>query len=74
MKPDKKIMARLKPGCICMGIKLHRILEAIEQGATSFEEIASITGIGKGDCGGKRCGRKVEELLQQKVDEKSFPE
>jgi bacterioferritin-associated ferredoxin len=65
MQPDEKIMARLKPGCICMGIKLHRILEAIDQGATTFEEIARITGIGKGDCGGKRCGQKVEALLQQ---------
>ena len=63
MKPDEKIMARLKPGCICMGIKLNRILEAIEQGASSFEEIARITGIGKGDCGGKRCGQKVKELF-----------
>ena len=71
MKPDEKIMARLKPGCICMGIKLHRILEAIESGATTFEEIASITGIGRGDCDGKRCRLKVESLLQQQ-DEQEF--
>ena len=69
MKPDEKIMARLKPGCICMGIKLHRILDAIEAGAASFEEIASITGIGKGDCGGKRCRLKVESLLQQQSEQ-----
>ena len=65
MEPDEKIMARLKPGCIFMGIKLFRILEAIEQGATSFDEIAKITGIGQGDCDGKRCGQKVEELLRE---------
>ena len=65
MKPDDTIMARLKPGCICTGIKLHRILEAIDQGAESFEEIARITGIGSGDCGGKRCRKKVEELLEK---------
>lgn len=70
MKPDEKIMARLKPGCICMGIKLHRILEAIEQGADTFDEIASITGIGQGDCGGKRCGQKVEDLLLQRKNKK----
>ena len=64
MKPDEKIMARLKPGCICMGIKLHRIIEAIENGATSFEEIAKETGIGQGDCEGKRCGQKVQYILQ----------
>ncbi len=52
-----------------MGIKLHRILEAIESGATTFEEIASITGIGKGDCDGKRCRLKVESLLQQQDEQ-----
>jgi len=66
MQPDEQVMARLKPGCICMGIKLYRILDAIEQGATTFEEIALLTGIGQGDCKGKRCGKKVEELLQKK--------
>ena len=63
MQPDERIMARLKPGCICMGIRLHRILEAIDQGAASFEEIARMTGIGRGDCHGQRCGQKVAELL-----------
>jgi len=63
MQPDERIMARLKPGCICTGIKLIRLLEAIEQGADSFEAVAALTGIGEGDCGGKRCRGKVEELL-----------
>ena len=63
MQPDDRTRARLKPGCICMGIKLHRILEAIDQGAASFEEIALLTGIGQGDCHGRRCRRKVAELL-----------
>lgn len=63
MQPDEKIMARLKPGCICKGIKLIRLLEAIDQGADSFETVAGMTGIGEGDCGGKRCRAKVEELL-----------
>lgn len=64
MQPDDRTMARLKPGCICRGIRLHRIIEAIEQGAGSFEEIAKITGIGGGDCKGRRCGKNVAELLQ----------
>ena len=63
MQPDEKIMARLKPGCICKGIKLIRLLDAIEQGADSFEAVARVTGIGDGDCGGKRCRDKVETLL-----------
>ncbi len=63
MQPDKKIMAGLKPGCICKGIKLIRLLDALDEGADSFEAVALITGIGDGDCGGKRCRAKVEELL-----------
>ncbi len=63
MQPDEKMMARLKPGCICKGIKLIRLLDAIEEGADSFEEVVRRTGIGDGDCGGKRCRATVEELL-----------
>ncbi len=65
MQPDKKTMARLKPGCICHGIKLIRLLEAIEQGADSFAAVAEISGIGNGDCNGKRCRAKVEMLLSE---------
>ena len=63
MNPDEKTMVRLKPGCICQGIRLNRILDALDTGAQSFAEIAELTGIGRGDCGGKRCRKMVEELL-----------
>jgi bacterioferritin-associated ferredoxin len=68
MATEEEILARLKPGCICKGIKLHRIIQAIENGATSYEQITKITGIGGGSCGSKRCGQKVAELLKQKDD------
>ena len=32
MVTEEEIIASLKPGCICKGIKLNRILEAIERG------------------------------------------
>ena len=70
MATEEEILARLKPGCICKGIKLFRIIQAIDTGAVSFEQIARATGIGGGSCGSKRCGRKVEELLQEKGEEK----
>ncbi len=60
---EKEILARLKPGCICKGIKLYKIQEAIDQGAANYEEIARITGIGGGSCESRRCGVKVAELL-----------
>ena len=63
MQPDEKMMARLKPGCICKGVKLIRLMDAIDQGADNFEAVARITGIGDGDCKGKHCRAKVEELL-----------
>lgn len=68
MSTEEEILARLKPGCICKGIKLFRIIEASENGATSFEQIAQVTGIGGGSCGSKRCGRKVAELLKEMED------
>ena len=68
MNPDEKALARLKPGCICKGIKLHRILDVIAEGAVTFTEIARRTGIGDGACGGKRCGRKVAEILRSDSD------
>ena len=63
MLSEEEILARLKPGCICKGIKLYKIQEAIDNGAVSYEEVARETGIGNGSCKSKRCGAKVAELL-----------
>ena len=63
MEPDERTMARLKAGCICKGVKLIRLIEAIENGATTFEQVAATTGIGDGPCQGKRCRLKVADLL-----------
>ena len=73
MEPDEKMMARLKPGCICKGVKLIRLIEAIENGATCFADVARQTGIGDGSCGGKRCGQKVAELLGMETENDAFP-
>lgn len=67
MVTEEEILARLKPGCICKGIKLHAILQAIEDGAKSFEEIAMITGIGDGSCKSGRCREKVSALLAERL-------
>jgi bacterioferritin-associated ferredoxin len=58
-------MARLKPGCICKGVKLVRLLDAIRAGADSFDAVARATGIGDGACGGKRCRKIVHNLLNK---------
>lgn len=66
MDADERLRAKLRPGCICQGIRLIRILEAIEAGAESFEAIARQTGIGQGACKGRRCGAKVAQLLLER--------
>jgi len=65
MQVDERTMARLTAGCTCKGVKLIRLIEAIDNGARSFAEVAAVTGIGDGPCQGKRCGEKVTALLQQ---------
>ncbi len=65
MDNEERFKARLRPGCICKGVRLYRLVEAIEAGATSFAEVAGQTGIGNGSCQGKRCGARVAELLKQ---------
>jgi bacterioferritin-associated ferredoxin len=68
MEPSERMMAKLKAGCICKGVKLIRLIEAIENGAATFEQVAAVTGIGDGPCKGKRCGEKVQMLLEQRRD------
>lgn len=66
MQPNEAMMAKLKPGCICKGVKLNRLIEVIDRGAASFEEVAAILGIGDGPCQGKRCGEKIAQLLSDR--------
>jgi len=73
MLSEEEILARLKPGCICKGIKLYKIQEAIDNGATSYVDIAKVTGIGGGSCDSKRCSAKVTQLLQKKNDVRNVP-
>ena len=63
-KREALIKANYQPGCICKGIKLVKIMKAIDSGAKSFKEVAKVTGIGSGSCESKRCGEKVESLLK----------
>ncbi len=65
-KKEALIKANYQPGCICKGIKLVKIMKAIDGGAKSFKEVAKVTSIGSGSCESKRCGEKVESLLKNK--------
>lgn len=68
MEPDERIMARLRAGCICKGVKLIRLIEAIDNGAATVAEVQRVCDIGDGPCLGKRCGAKIAELLDQRSE------
>ncbi len=59
------IKKRRRVVCICRAIPLGKVQDAIENGASSVEEVNRATGTGKGDCGGRRCRPVIEELLAQ---------
>ena len=66
MDKEEEILMKMRPGCICKSIKLYKIIQAIEEGADTYEEVAKRTDIGGGSCDSKRCYEKVKILLDDK--------
>ncbi|MEN9529686.1 MAG: hypothetical protein RI932_1559 [Pseudomonadota bacterium] len=69
MTDDKKltleeIKARVRVVCICKGIKMARICDAIAKGASTVEEVNKATGSGNGGCGATRCRPVIEQILK----------
>lgn len=62
---SEQLRDKLTKVCICKGINRKVIKEAIALGAKTVEEVNRATGSGSGGCGGRRCGPKIEVLLQQ---------
>jgi bacterioferritin-associated ferredoxin len=64
----EEIRARLRVVCICKGIKLGKISDAIKTGAATVEQVNRLTGSGSGTCGNDsgvtRCRPVIEELLR----------
>lgn len=62
--------------CRCEGVKLKKILSAIESGATNTKELKLITRSGMGVCQGKVCRPILEELIadqtNQPIQQKSY--
>lgn len=63
-----EIRARFRVVCICKGIKLGKIADAISAGATTVEQVNRATGSGSGTCGNEsgitRCRPVIEEMLR----------
>jgi bacterioferritin-associated ferredoxin len=63
----EEIRARYRVVCICKGIKLGRISDAIRAGAVTLQQVNRATGSGRGDCGrggATRCRPVIEEMLR----------
>lgn len=50
--------------CLCKGIEESTIVEAIKNGADTFEKVSEVTGAGKGPCNGARCKNRINELIE----------
>lgn len=59
----KMVLDKMTKVCICKAIPRSKIKEAIKSGATTVEEVNKIVGSGSGGCKGRRCGPKIEELI-----------
>jgi bacterioferritin-associated ferredoxin len=59
-----EIRARFRVVCICSGIKLGKISDAIRAGAATVQEVDRATGSGAGECGATRCRPVIEAMLR----------
>jgi len=64
---EEEIKQRFRVVCICKGIRMGRICDAIIGGCTTVKDVNRATGSGTGDCGANgatRCRSVIESLLQ----------
>lgn len=59
----EEIKARIRVVCICKGIKMGKICEAIARGADTVEKVNKAAGSGNGGCGATRCRPVIEKIL-----------
>ena len=53
--------------CRCEEVRRQEILQAIEEGAVTLNEVKRRTRAGMGLCQGKTCGRLVRQILAAKT-------
>lgn len=60
-----EIKARLRVVCICKGIKMAKICDAIlTKNCETVEQVNKATGSGSGGCNATRCRPVIEQILQ----------
>ncbi|MFZ9520066.1 MAG: (2Fe-2S)-binding protein [Silvanigrellaceae bacterium] len=60
----EEIKARVRVVCICKGIKMSRICDAVQAGCSTVEEVNKATGSGNGGCGATRCRPVIEQIIK----------
>jgi len=53
--------------CRCEDITYGEVLEAIELGMTSLNEIKRYLRAGMGPCQGRTCGRQIQQIIARKT-------
>lgn len=51
--------------CKCKKVSKDEIVEAIKNGADTFEKVKEVTGAGGGMCKGRRCKSLIEEIISE---------
>lgn len=59
-----------KYACTCANVTYGQIIQAIDRGAGSFEEVSHLTGCGRG-CG--TCRDFIEHFIRQLQEDSSVP-
>jgi len=61
---EREILDRLKPICLCKGIRKAIFLKHIAAGITGVHELKKATGAGNGPCEGERCTVRIADMLE----------
>ena len=69
---NNEIMDKLTKVCLCKAISRATIKKAVQNGATTLEEVQKVTGAGTGGCKGNRCTPKIEELLKIQLEKNNI--
>lgn len=57
--------------CRCEDVTEAEVLRAIEQGATTADEVKRLTRAGMGHCQGRTCRRLVNQILARRLGQKA---
>ena len=60
---EQEILDRLKPICLCQGIRKSVFLKHIAAGITTVEGLKKASGAGNGSCEGERCTIRITDML-----------